>query len=90
MTTKRHLQGRPEPGATEVLKLTDEDQWVPDDGKVGRAFSGQHRGFPIAWGSDCQCRFDERKTCPMELAMNKTSSRWSCANGRTFRPRGRQ
>lgn len=79
----RHTKGRPPSGATEVLKLYDDGRWRDDDGKRGRAFSGRSDdGFPMAWGPGCDCLFD--KECPMQRAMDKTSDRWRCANGRAF------
>lgn len=80
---KNHSHGRPPPGVTDVLALTYEGCWIEDDGERHIAFSFRDGGFPIALSQDCRC---DDFSCPvMDQALRKTSDRWSCANGRTFR-----
>ena|SRR3990167_1843342 len=80
-----HWLGRPPRGATEVERLAANGKWVPDDGKLGRAFSGRDREYstPMAWGPDCGCGFDD--ACPSDQAHRRTARRWNAANGATMR-----
>lgn len=87
----KHPLGRPPPGATDVLRLRDDGRWIKDDGKPGRAFSGQmtsiglHTGkpftFPVAFTSPTRC-FLGCPDCPTRKALDKTSKRYGAANGR--------
>lgn len=63
--------------------------WIPDDGKRGIAFSGQDsRFFPYAITADIECEcfldWEKRKTCPRELAAERTIKKYQCSNGRRF------
>ena len=82
---------RPPRDATNVLKLSNNGRWIVDDGKPGRAFSGEHKdtkttnpdfsGWPTAWACECACDFDHR--CNFEKATDKTAERFGCSNGQT-------
>lgn len=89
---RKHWKGRPPKDAENVFRLShviqDEECWVLDDGKPGIAFSGQRRSaggylFPYAWGpTTCGCNFTSLiSPCPIDRAMNMTSTRFGAANG---------
>ena len=100
---KKHWLGRPPRDAKDVFRLShviqDEECWVLDDGEPGIAFSGRDKnGYPVAWGpTDCDCDDDFvgfMPSCPMNRAMNMTSTRYGAANGHPMhktkrRPSGR-
>lgn len=42
---------RPPKGVTEVMRLTDKGEWIPDDGEWGLAFYGRAKeGYTGVWG----------------------------------------
>lgn len=87
----KHPLGRPPLGASDVLRLRDDGRWVKDDGKPGRAFSGQmtiigrHTGKPIpipaAFTGPTLCSLG-CPDCPTRKALDKTCKRYGAANGR--------
>lgn len=96
----KHPLGRPPKEATQVLRLAANGKWVEDDGKPGLAFSGMMTGiganhgrpfdYPAAFYSKCACHADPSERtymrCPAIKAMDKTSERFRCANGRAMTP----
>jgi hypothetical protein len=64
-----HKPSRPQPGLTDVLRLTDEDTWLPDDGEPGLAFVGvdvNGRHYAVS-NLDCRCKYADA-TCPTHKA----------------------
>jgi hypothetical protein len=85
MKTKstKHVLCRPPKDAFDVERLASNGKWIKDDGKPGLAFSGR-QGFPsapMAWSVKCTCTMLDEK-CPHNKAMQRTSHKWNCANGR--------
>ena len=81
---KMHSKGRPPPDAREVMALNDRGRWINDDGERHRAFSFiTETCTPIAMWCGCDCSMLDTD-CPGTRAMDKTSARWRCANGRRF------
>lgn len=65
--------------------LRDDGLWIPDDGEEHIAFCGQdRRGFPIAMAQE-DPRGGFWNATPLRLAMDLTSLRFSCANGRYWK-----
>jgi len=76
----KHPLIRPPAGARNVERLTDEGQWVIDDRRPGRAFSGQEKdGTAYAWYA-CECSILD-DNCPGNLAVYRTMERFGYANG---------
>ena len=77
-----HEKGRPASYIQECERLTDSGTWILDDGKPGLAFSGRAQaGYPVAVTGHCRCWDRE---CPSRMAMDRTSNKYHCANGRYF------
>lgn len=81
----RHKKGRPLDieGVRSLLRLTDEHEWVPDDGEPGLAFIGLFpRGvciLPVHWYFDCGWHTHE---CPQEMAARRNCELHGASNGR--------
>lgn len=75
----RHVKGRPEKVLPGMLRLTDELEWVPDDGLPGLAFVALDSRFPMHWVASCPVDNDD---CPSTIASHYNLKKHSCSNGR--------
>ena len=79
-----HPKGRPPEGAYKVERLTDDLEWIPDDGQPGIAFSGMDDKFPYNWSSYGHCNCDMTRfyqECPRQISSYHTAKRFGCSNG---------
>jgi hypothetical protein len=63
-----------------VLRLDARGRWAKDNGKPGLGFSAGVMGYYP--DIDCGCFGGDADRCVRRIVMNKTVSRFSCANGR--------
>jgi len=80
---RAHPYCRPPRGASDVLRLGDDNQWRPDNGMPGRAFVGlnvaqvcprygnqdQNISSPVVWVAFCKCKI--YANCPASKAADK-------------------
>jgi hypothetical protein len=72
------------------MRLSGNGRWIADDGKPGKAFSGEHfeperlrppiGGWPMAWSCECACLLEDHQ-CNANKARAWTSARFKCSNG---------
>lgn len=90
----QHAKGRPYENLLGLERLTDEGEWIADDGQEGVAFSGYTESrcrtakTPYAFAAKCPCDSSRdhnvREACPFRKAMDRTSKKHGVANGRRF------